>query len=116
MGLSAEEAIAILEDIDSGADRLVAVGDWSDYAADIEYVSAAGHRVVFFNDCGYDWRSFDYVDSVHHADGRNYECEAFEGDSPGNWRPTNWAAWGIPEPRTVTPPDRAGTTKEDPPR
>lgn len=101
--LPVDEALAILEAVDSGDDEIVDGDDWEDvYAGNVAWRTKRGHTVVVFNDCN----SWDYVDTVRHADGR--ECEPYEQiedgsfvdipdiDIVGRWWPDNWERWPLP--------------------
>lgn len=91
--LTRDEATVILDAIDDGSDQVVECDDWEDvFAGNVAYLTAAGHRVEVFNDCGARWPDgWDYVASIVHADGRRWEYadDGSDGDCVGNWSPVS---------------------------
>lgn len=99
--LSVDEALALMEAVDSGADPVVDTpgGTWDEvYAGNVLFITGAGHAITVFNDCG----AWDYVDHVRHADGREWDFGGLSLSPSGepdtrveNWKPKRRARWGM---------------------
>lgn len=97
--LNSHEVWEILDAADSGEDPFVEHDNWAEvFAGNVRYETAAGHQIWIFNDCD----SWDYVDSVQHADGRRWEYQDSHGvrsvrGHPGdNFSPDHPKRWGLP--------------------
>lgn len=104
--LTPEECLRILCAMDDGSDPIVAADDWHEvYAGNVRYRSAAGHVVEVFNDCD----SWDYVDTIRHADGRTWDFEddcttlGHHPNAPGDWMPDEPKRWGLHGKLSVPP-------------
>lgn len=103
-----DEIIALLHRMDSGdLDFWCESRGWNDtYCGDVTFVTAEGHLVVVFNDCG-DW---DYVDSIYNPsrvkiwDFPVALVTRADDDRIVNWTPKHMSRWETSRVKQLAPP------------